>query len=181
MSLFWEGFEKRAELALDTDSANRRIDAALIRHKQKYPKLWDRMVNKPEYDHPIDGQIHGRNALLMGGAGGFAASLLSRYQNRHEIQELLNSPDSRGAGRLMKYTPHALAGMALGALAYRQHKINKLRSGAEKSAAEESYADLAKEHRRVVKVLKSPSHKDDLEEAKTQEKELKKYEKKAKS
>jgi hypothetical protein len=34
---------------------------------------------------------------------------------------------------------------------------------------------LLKEHKNLVKVLKSPSHKDDLEEAKKQELEMKEY------
>ncbi len=34
---------------------------------------------------------------------------------------------------------------------------------------------LIKEHKNLIKVLKSPEHKDDLEEAKKQELELKEY------
>ena len=39
---------------------------------------------------------------------------------------------------------------------------------------------LIKEHQRLVKVLKSPSHKDDLVEARKQELELKEYKRRAK-
>jgi len=35
--------------------------------------------------------------------------------------------------------------------------------------------DFKKEHKRLLKVLKSPSHKDDLQEAKKQELEIQKY------
>ena len=38
--------------------------------------------------------------------------------------------------------------------------------------------ELIEEHTRLVKVLKSPSHKDDLEEAKHQMTELKSYKRK---
>lgn len=36
--------------------------------------------------------------------------------------------------------------------------------------------EMVKEHKRLIQVLETPSHKDDLKEAKIQKKELKKYE-----
>jgi hypothetical protein len=44
-----------------------------------------------------------------------------------------------------------------------------------KSRTPETRAELAKEHKRLVAVLRSPSHKDDLEEADKQEEELEEY------
>lgn len=38
-----------------------------------------------------------------------------------------------------------------------------------------SKKEFMKEHKRLLKVLKSPSHKDDLEEARKQELEVKEY------
>jgi hypothetical protein len=45
-----------------------------------------------------------------------------------------------------------------------------------KSSTPETRAELVKEHKRLVAVLRSPSHKDDLEEADRQEEELEEYE-----
>ena len=42
-------------------------------------------------------------------------------------------------------------------------------------SAPESKSSLIKEHKRLVAVLRSPSHKDDLEEADKQEDELEEY------
>ena len=44
-----------------------------------------------------------------------------------------------------------------------------------KSKAPESKPELIKEHKRLVAVLRSPSHEDDLEEADKQEEELEEY------
>ena len=41
-------------------------------------------------------------------------------------------------------------------------------------------SELIKEHEHLIKVLKSPSHKDDLKEAKKQSLELKEYKRKSK-
>lgn len=43
-------------------------------------------------------------------------------------------------------------------------------------SAPESKSELVREHKRLVAVLRSPSHRDDLEEAEAQEKELEEYE-----
>ena len=45
-----------------------------------------------------------------------------------------------------------------------------------KSRTPETRSELAKEHKRLVAVLRSPSHQDDLEEADKQEEELEEYE-----
>jgi len=45
-----------------------------------------------------------------------------------------------------------------------------------KSFSRETTAELVKEHQRLVDVLRSPSHEDDLDEAEAQEKELEGYE-----
>lgn len=47
--------------------------------------------------------------------------------------------------------------------------------GGRKTAQSDSLDELIKEHKRLVEVLKSPSHIDDVEEAKKQEKELREY------
>jgi hypothetical protein len=59
------------------------------------------------------------------------------------------------------------------------NELKKIQKTLSKSAPTKA-KDLVEEHERVISVLKSPSHKDDLEEAKRQEKELKEYKKAAK-
>lgn len=59
----------------------------------------------------------------------------------------------------------------------RQSTILKGFVDADIEKAKDSKKDLITEHKRLVKVLESPSHKDDKEEAKKQKKELEEYEK----
>jgi len=71
-----------------------------------------------------------------------------------------------------------ISGNHLSASVAFERRIQRIRNESSKlfKATGESPADLIKEHQRLVDVLRSPSHEDDLEEADKQEDELEEYE-----